>query len=543
MRMRCWAVAVAAAVVVAVAPDRAAAAQPAKGNEPTVEIRLRSINDLLDKGEYVAGLLGKEDVVVQVRELVKQLSADGKGVEGIDPKRPFGVYASLTPDIVGSQVVVMIPIADQERFLQMLKDRASVEPKKQDDGTLKVELPLINEAYFRFANGYLYAAHDPKHLEPRGLITPKAFFANDDGSVASLLVRIDRIPNEVKELLVGQLELAAQEAIQKQKPDPIAKKILSFLTGEGIGGIKMVLDDGKQFTAKVFVDPKADELSAEVVLTPKEGSQLAKNIAGLAGKTSLPAGIASAKDPAVRVTVKIAVPEDQKARYGKFVDEVSDDVLKQVGPNERDMVKRVLTTLSPTVKAGELDAAVVLTGPDTKGKYTLLAAVSVKDGKKIEELVKEFSQHIPPDEVGVTFDVEKVGNFSLHKIEIKRGDPEFERIFGTKTIWLATSDDCYALCIGPDASALRTALKAAKPAPVPVLSVEVSLAKVVPLAQPDLKPDELKAAMREAFGDQSPAGKDTVIVTVEGGKQLTARAKVKGKGIKLIASLEPFKIK
>ena len=39
--------------------------------------------------EYVAGLLGKEDVVVQVRELVKQLSAEGKGVEGIDPKRPY----------------------------------------------------------------------------------------------------------------------------------------------------------------------------------------------------------------------------------------------------------------------------------------------------------------------------------------------------------------------------------------------------------------------------------------------------------------------
>src|SRR5437867_4372240 len=128
MRIRCWVVAVAAAAVVAVAPDRAAAAQPAKGNEPTVEIRLRSINDLLDKGEYVAGLLGKEDVVVQVRELVKQLSMEGKGVEGVDPKRPFGVYATLTPDLVSSEIIVMIPIADQERFLQMLKDRLSVDP-------------------------------------------------------------------------------------------------------------------------------------------------------------------------------------------------------------------------------------------------------------------------------------------------------------------------------------------------------------------------------------------------------------------------------
>ena len=31
--------------------------------------------------------------------LVKQLSADGKGVEGIDPKRPFGAYAAMTDDV------------------------------------------------------------------------------------------------------------------------------------------------------------------------------------------------------------------------------------------------------------------------------------------------------------------------------------------------------------------------------------------------------------------------------------------------------------
>src|SRR5687767_3972820 len=114
MRMRNWIVAVAAVAVVAAAPARAAA-QPAKVAGPTVEVKVRSINDLLDKAEYVGGLLGKEDVIVQVRELVKQLSAEGKGVEGVDPKRPFGAYATLTTDVVDSPVVVMIPIADQDR--------------------------------------------------------------------------------------------------------------------------------------------------------------------------------------------------------------------------------------------------------------------------------------------------------------------------------------------------------------------------------------------------------------------------------------------
>ncbi len=52
---------------------------------------------------------------------------------------------------------------------------------------------------------------------------------------------------------------------------------------------------------------------------------------------------------------------------------------------------------------------------------------------------------------------------------------------------------------------------------MPVLSVEVSLAKVVPLVAKNLKPDEVKALLKDAFGDGAPAGKDTVTVTITGG--------------------------
>ena len=540
MRMRNWVLAAAVLTVAAVAPSRAAA-QPAKGAEPTVEVRVRSINDLLNRAEYVGGLLGKEDVIVQVRELVKQLSADGKGVEGVDPKRPFGAYVVVTNDIADSPVVVMIPIADQARFLDMLKDRLSIVPEKAEGGTLKANLPLINEAYFRFANGYLYAARMPKHLDPKTLPDPKAYFADDDGAVASLLVRIDRIPADLKTFAIGQLELQAQEAINQQKADPIAQKVLKFLTGEAVGGTKMVLEEGKSFSAKVYIDPKTDEIAVEAVLTPKDGTQLAKNIAGLAGNTSLPAAIASGKDVVARGSVKIAVPADHRAEFAKFVDETSADVLKQVGGNEKQLVKRVIDTLGPTARAGELDAAAAFSGPDAKGKYTLVAAVAVKEGKNIEQLVKDLSAFAPANEVEFTFDADKAGNFTLHKVDVKNVPAEFEGIFGTKTIWVATSADCYAVFVGADVKAFKAALTAVKPVAVPVLSAEVSLAKVVPLAMPQLKPDEVKAAMKEAFGGDAAAGKDTVTVTVEGGKQLTARAKVKGRGIKLFAALDAFK--
>ena len=73
-----------AAVAAVLAIGGAATAQQAA--EPTVEVRLRSADDLINKAAYIAGLVGQEEAVKQVREIVRQLSADGKGIEGVDPK-------------------------------------------------------------------------------------------------------------------------------------------------------------------------------------------------------------------------------------------------------------------------------------------------------------------------------------------------------------------------------------------------------------------------------------------------------------------------
>src|SRR5436305_5919976 len=166
-----------AAVATTLLATGLASAQPA---EPTVEVRLRSVNDLVDKFEYVAGLAGKEDAVKQVRELIKVLSADGKGIEGIDPKKPMGAYATLAKEVETSPFVVMIPIADEDQFLKALKNRLDVTPEKGDDGTLKVAVPILNELHLRFTGGYLYVSQKAKDLDAKALVTPKAFFAKDD---------------------------------------------------------------------------------------------------------------------------------------------------------------------------------------------------------------------------------------------------------------------------------------------------------------------------------------------------------------------------
>lgn len=528
-----------AALAAALGLAGAAAAQPPKA-EPTLEVRLRSANDLITKAEYLTGLAGKDELVKQLREIVKTLSADGKGIEGVDPTKPFGLTATLTPGVVDSDFLLMVPVADKERFLKMLADRLQLAAEKDaaDADLYKVPAPVITEAYVRFANGYAFAGRTKDAVAPKGLPDPKTYFGKDDGAVASAVVHIDRVPEQLKKLLLDQFDTGVTEQLKKGgAPDAVKQPLGDNVTSAA----RSLVEDTKTVAAKVFVDEKGDELSGEFTLTAKPGSVLAKNLAALGGKTSLPAGIVGTAGGAARVTAKMAVPAGVKNDFGKIIDTAFEEALKDVDDQGRPIVEKIFKAIAPTLKAGELDLGVALSAANAKGEHTLLAAVGVKQGKEIEKLVKDLEKEFGgfvAEAVAFDFDVAKVGDFNLHKITLKAMPEEFEKVFGGNKVWVAISDDCIAVSVEPEGTALKAGLKA-KAVPVPVLSVDVAFAKLVPLVAQarGAGPDEVKAILKDAFKGADPAGKDTLTLTVTGGDRLTVKGALKGGAVRLAAGL------
>lgn len=517
----------------------AASAQQPKA-EPTLEVRLRSANDLITKAEYVAGLAGKDEIVKQFREIVKALSADGKGIEGVDPTKPFGLTATLTPDVVSSEFTLMVPIADKARFLKLLDERLQFTAEKvgNDADLYKIPVPVISEAYLRFANGYVFAGRTKDAVDVKALPDLKTYFAKDDGSVGSAVLHLDRIPDALKGLVISQFEAGVVEQLKKGgPPEAIAKPVGEHL----VSAVKSLLEDSKTLTARVFIDEKSDDLSAEVTLTAKPNTALAKYLAGLGGKTSLPAGIVGTVPGAARVTAKIGLPEGVKQDYGRLVDAAFAEAIKDVDEQGKPIVEKIFKAIAPTFKAGELDLGVALSVPNAKGEHTLLAAVGVKEGKAIEKLVKDLEKEFGGAIAGAIafdFDVEKIGDFGLHKITVHALPAEIEKVFGGNKVWVAVSDNCIALSVEPDGAAIKAGLKA-KPVQAPVLSVDVAVAKLIPLVAQisGMKPDEAKAILKDAFKGADPTGKDTLTLTVTGGDQLTVKGKLKGGAVRLVAGI------
>ena len=122
------------------------AADPAlaqKDAGPALEVRVRSVNDLLDKAEYLGDIANQAETAKQAAAFVRGLTDEKKGIEGVDPARPFGLYGSLTPDVVDSPVVLMIPVADEKAVLDLLTARLEPRPEEGRRRLLRGQDPNV----------------------------------------------------------------------------------------------------------------------------------------------------------------------------------------------------------------------------------------------------------------------------------------------------------------------------------------------------------------------------------------------------------------
>src|SRR5262249_7072432 len=124
---------------------------------PTLVVRLRSLDALFGDFQYVAGLAGREEEAKQLQGLLSS-RAGPKGLEGIDTRRPLGLYGSLDANLMDSTAVLLLPISDEKAFLDLLEG-FNYKAKKEGDGVYTVTPENFPFAiYLRFANKYVYAA-------------------------------------------------------------------------------------------------------------------------------------------------------------------------------------------------------------------------------------------------------------------------------------------------------------------------------------------------------------------------------------------------
>jgi hypothetical protein len=533
MRMRF----VLGAALLALALWTPAARPEEKTTPPTLIVRVSSLDNLIADARYLVELAGKEEEAKQAEEFLKSLRSE-KGLEGVDTTRPLGLYGTLNPSVIDSEVVLLVPIADQKVFLDML-ERINLKVENKD-GVYQLEIEKVPfPVFFRFSNKYLYVTlRDKATIATEKLLDPSTILGGTAGAL-SITVNLDRVPDELKRMVIGQSALQIANLKEKDEPGETGtqKAFRVALLDELMARFKSLVNDGRQVRLGLNIDRKGADISLSASFRAKPGSNLATAIAELGQGPSVGAGLISS-DSAMSVALNVALPENLRTALAPVIDEgVKKAVNKEENQVKRDLLDGLLKAVTPTLKMAELDGAIDFRGPGAGELYTAVAALKVKDGPAIEEAIKKVIKSLPEDQkAAIKIDFDKVGSINIHRMTPDKVDTRTRERFGDNPIYIAVREDAVLIAGGEKGlDALKEGL-ASSPKAGKVGQVEIAIARIAKLAEEDsLVRKAMPEAAKKAFKEKDS---DKVYLTLTGGKALELRMSMKAQIVTFASLLD-----
>ena len=403
-------------------------------------------------------------------ESLLMLSTQGRGLTGLDVKRPAGIV--VTSDGTDLAAHGLVPVTDLDKLLASLQ--GIIGPATTDGDVRRVTLPSGIKLSIAARDGW-------------AVIAPSALEATDAAPLLAALattytVGIEAFPSRMSDAVRKQLEAAldqaaAASAAQGQPMDPGALKA-------ALGGLRQTealsLGFGIDDTAgEVFLENRAVSLPGSVSAAAFEA----------AGRGTLTAGtppLTAGERPALRGYIAQAIPDEARAQFLEALDQTlpreADD------PLTRTVSRLVYDLLSATLAAGGIDAALAVdTSQAARDKPLpeVTASVRVKDGAALEKQVKQAFSAGGATLAGVKprFDVGKAGPATLHTISVDVADEALaSRIGKSLDLTLAVAPNYAVVLAGGNAAARAEAALAASGRPIadatPIAALEANAASV-----------------------------------------------------------------
>lgn len=512
-----------------------------KSPEPALIVQIKSLDGLLGDVKYIAKLFDQEDQVEQIDGVIAAWAGDkGLAGTGLDPKKPFLAYALASGGGVDSPFAVMLPVVDEALLLKFLEN-FQVKPEKDKDGIYSVELPNAPVLlYVRLANGYAYVtANDRDNIASQKLVAPDKLTAADANRLMGLTLRLDLIPDDLKQLILGQVERRMAELKDEAPPGESPEQARMRKAGIDMANqlVKVVLSEARALDFNTAIDRAKDDFAVGLSIDGKPDTMMKLVISAMASGTTK---FVPSSDTAFHAGLNVSVPAIFRPLLGTIIDSgMKDAVEREADPTRREIAKKLFSSIVPTLKAGVLDLHLAAGSAAATGKYNVVAGLGVENGLGIENAVKFTVGQIPAADRGnIRLDVAKLDNMNVHQLKLDQLDRAGQRLFGTDaSAWAAFAPSAMMLGVGGDGATSFRGLAAGNTAkPAPLLLVEGSVARMTPLAD-----DARARTVADRVFGQAPDGTDRFRVSLEGGPRLELKASVKGLVLKYFKQLEDMK--
>jgi len=491
---------------------------------PGVVFRMQPINRLVENAFFLAEAVGMKEQAKMIEGSLKGLTGP-KGIEGIDPEKPIGLYGNIGPNLIDSEVVGLIPIADEKTFVEML-GKLNLQAKKGENGNYVMNIPNSPfPMFFKFKDGYMCATiRDEKGIDDKKLLSPKELLSVEKTGVMSISLNLSGLPEDLIKNIVPQIELQIAEAKQKKIPGetPAVQKLRNDVSEMLLQFIVQVFTQGDDLTMKVDMDRKAGDIGLGVSFKGKNGSELAKTIAGMGAGKSMGAGMIS-KDSVLHMNMNSVIPATARKDFIKvFQEGINKSIEDEKDAGKKGIMEKMAKALAPTLELGTMDA-VMEVRKTSNGKFAFLTAMKIAEGKKIEEVIKLLYKDLPDSEKKkLSLDFAKAGNTNVHKVDILV-QPADVKNFGSEPGYLAISNDVILFAGGEKSLPLVNEALSSSAKPSPIFEFEIAFNKAAGLLTKEFA-DAVEVA--EKIFKENP-NSDKLKLTLEGGKELSLKMSMK----------------
>ena len=495
-------------------------------SRPALQIRLAPLDDLIGDLRYVGKKLGREEEGKQVEEMLKARTGP-KGLEGVDTKKPIGLVGTVAKRLDQSELLFLLPIADEKTFLAFLD---TFKPTKEKDGGYSMSLENVPfPVLFRFAHGYLYGTlkFTPTTTLPAADKLPKPEIALGAGTgTLSLALNLDAVPTAIRKAFIPAAALYLGNLKDKEVPGATEKQkaLRDGALDESMRIVRQLVEDGASVRGQLDLDRKADALGLALHVDGPKGTSLAKDIRALGSRTSLGPAILG-KDSMMGGYVNLPIPSALRNLLDPVIDEAFEKMAKGQDDNVKALLKPTLDALKPTLKADSVAMAAFIRGPGKGGKYSVVASARLTDGSALEKALKDLVAKIPAESrVGLETDVAQADGTSIHRLPSAEETSQAAKMFGKEKVFVAIRKDAVFVTAGEAGLDQMKAALAVKSAKGNLLHLQIAISKANLLGELDPK-DAGKAEALNAKAFAGTAG-DKVSLTLDGGDKLDLRLSV-----------------
>ena len=430
------------------------AAEAGDATEPVVVFSLGSVSKLMEDVQYVTSAVGQP----QAGGMFTMVA--GTYTKGIDTTRPLAVVVPLvngTPE-----PIALVPTPDVDTVLKNLEKQLGP-ADELDDGT-KMILVGANSVFIRQIGDWAALARRPELLDLAPSDPAETLAAFGDEYDLALRLRMQRVPTQIRNMLVAQLRQGFQQAMEQQaggQPEE-ARQV-----AEGtLGQLEQLLTETDELQFSWNVSPSAKQISLETSFTAVAGSDLASMYGGQKAIPSQFSWViqedaagyyhaAASISPAVVEQTKqsmdnaLSMVRQAIAREGDLSDQEQQDV--------NQLIDRLAQLTVDSLSEGKADAGALLRAGE--GNLQFVFGSFVSDGDEAAQIVKDLAEKVKEktDAPRFEFDRSTYEGVTMHLVEadVPEGEQEARKMFGeTLRVHIGTAPNAVYVALGNDSAPL-----------------------------------------------------------------------------------------